>query len=161
MESLLKNFDLVPLDALMILVSAVLFVILWRTLAQVLFNPYIRLIEARERATVGATEGAQSDRQKAEAVTQQYEQQLLNARIAAMQGKLAVVDNAKAQAAQVIEKAEGQAQEDVRSVRWQIANQRESIKTKSLSQVQTLADLIIARVKNPITKVNSTTSTRQ
>lgn len=161
MESFLKNFDLVPLDLAMILVCALLFVCLWRALGAVLFNPYIRLIEARERATIGATEGANSDRQKAENLMQQYEQQLMNARIAAVQAKLAVVDNAKAQAGQIIEKAEAKAQEEVRSVRWELASQKDSIKSKSLAQVQALADVILTRVRNPVSKVNSGTSTRQ
>ena len=56
MEEILKQFDLSLTDSWMTLVGAVFFVVLWRFLAKALFEPFLRLTEAREAATTGAAD---------------------------------------------------------------------------------------------------------
>ena len=64
--TILKNFDLVPLDVVMIAVWAALFVLLWQLLARFFFAPFLALTEAREAATTGAESGATAVRRSAE-----------------------------------------------------------------------------------------------
>lgn len=154
MESLLKNFDLVPMDALMIAVCAVLFVVFYKTLGKVLFAPYLELIEAREAATVGAEDAAKADQQRAVEVTAQYEEQLMAARVAAMEKKIAALTTARKEASTIVEKAEGAAQELVRSVRWEMAKKLDELRGKAISDVDALADMIVQRVKNPSAKTS-------
>ncbi|MBN8548543.1 MAG: hypothetical protein J0M12_04430 [Deltaproteobacteria bacterium] len=154
MESILKNFDLVPFDVVMIVVSAVLFVILWKTLGQALFAPYMSLLEAREAATVGAEDTAKSDLERAEALTAQYEEQLMAARVAAMEKKLAAINKAKAEASGIVEKSEGAAQELLRSVRWEMAKKLDELRGQAFGDTDKLADMIVERVKNPAARIS-------
>ena len=154
MESLLKNFDLVPFDVVMIVVSAVLFVVLWKTLGQVLFAPYLQLVEAREAATVGAEDTAKANHERAEALTAQYEEQLMAARVAAMEKKLSALAKAKAEAAAVVEKSEGAGQELLRSVRWEMAKKLDELRGQAFGETDKLADMIVERVKNPVAKIS-------
>ncbi len=152
MAEILKNFDLNLLDAQMIAVCAVLFVVLWKTLGKVLFGPYLTLVEARERATVGASDTAQAELAKAKAISEDYEQKLMTARVAAMEKKLAAVSKAKSEADSIVEKAEDNAQELVRSVRWEMAKKVDELRTKAFGEVDALSDMIVNRVKNPTTR---------
>ena len=149
MESLLKNFDLVPFDVAMIMVSAVLFVVLWKTLGQFLFAPYLELVEAREAATVGAEDTAKADRERAQVITEQYEEQLMATRVAAMEKKLAALTKAKAEAAGIVEKSEDASQELLRSVRWEMAKKLDELRGQAFGDIDKLADMIVERVKNP------------
>lgn len=138
----------------MIAVSAVLFVVLWKTLGKVLFAPYLELVEAREAATVGAEDAAKSDHQRALDVTAQYEEQLMAARVAAMEKKLAALTIARSEASAIVEKAEGDSQELLRSVRWEMAKKLDELRSKAFGDIDALADMIVQRVKNPSAKIS-------
>lgn len=148
MESFLKNFDLVPFDVVMICACALLFVVFWQVLSRVLWQPYLALVEARERATVGAQTGASDARARASELRQQFDEKIGNARIAAMEKKLSVLESAKKEAHLIVEKAEGDAQEHVRSVRWEIGSKMEDFQRRAASEVDGLAKIIVERVKS-------------
>ena len=158
MSEILKSFDLVPLDAIMIAVSAALFVVLWKTLGKALFEPYVALVEARESATIGANDTAYAERAKASALYEDYEQKLMSARVAAMEKKLSAISKAKEEADGLVEKAEDAAQELVRSVRWEMAKSVDELRTKAFGEVDALADMIVSRVKNPATRSSAKNS---
>ena len=147
MESILKNFDLVPLDALMIIVCALLFVVFWKALTVSLWQPYMNLIEARESATIGAQDGASTSRQQAVDLLNKFEENIGSARISAMEKKLSMLEKAKKEAHTIIEKAEGEAAESVRAVRWQIENSREEVQRRANQEIDGLARSIAERVR--------------
>jgi F0F1-type ATP synthase membrane subunit b/b' len=147
MEAFLKNFDLVPLDVLMALVDALLFVVLWKLLQRTLFDPYLKLIEAREAATVKAEEQAASLTEKSDILSLEYERQLTEVRVAALKEKLKALDQAKAQASKVIEQAETKAQEHIRSVRLEIDKEVRDLKSSAEAEVQSIAALLAERVQ--------------
>lgn len=147
MEAFLKNFDLVPLDVLMIVVCSVAFVVFWQVLSQVLWKPYLQLIDAREKATVGAQEGAHEDRARAEELKRQYEEKVGAARVAAMEKKFSLLENAKREAHTLVEKAEGEAQEHVRAVRWEIGSKMEDFQKRAAQEVEGLSRIIVERAK--------------
>jgi F-type H+-transporting ATPase subunit b len=158
MENLLKNFDVVPFDVVMIIASAALFVVLYRTMGKFVFGPYLDLIESRERATIGAEGAAATEREQAQTIEKEYQDRLMAARVSAMEKKIANLNSAKAEADAVVEKAEGSAQELLRSVRWEMARQIDETRNKTHADVDSLAEMIVERVKNPSPKASGSNS---
>lgn len=148
MEDILRNFDLVPFDLVMIGVGAVLFVTLWQALQAVLFKPYLSLVEAREAATSGTETRARLDEEKAASLLRDYEEKLTGERIAALRVKLDSVSKAKAEAARLVERAEGEARMRLEKTRQEISREAMELQRSSLLQVEAIADLIVQRVKD-------------
>ena len=146
---ILKNFDLVPFDVLMIGVGAALFVVLWRVLARVFFIPYLTLVEAREQATSGADLAAGDMRKRAEQIRRNYENRITAARVEAVKEKLDAVQAAKREAARILDKAEGQAQETLRSARWDMGRKIGELRTEILREADRIAGQIVDKLMRP------------
>lgn len=153
MEATLKLLDLVPFDVVMIVVCALLFLCFWRVMEKHFFTPYLNLLEARETATLGAEESAISGMKQAEILKSEYENKIMQVRVAAIEKKLSTLDLAKKQAATILEDAEGEAQEQVRNVRWDLANKMTQLRQQAQSQVGSMADLICSKAKKPASTV--------
>ena len=149
MGGILKTFDLVPADAVMILVGAVFFVILWKALEQSLFQPYLQLIERREAATSGAGQTAQEKLAKADDLNRQFDSKLLEQRVIFMQGKLAALDLAKGEADQITDNATKTAQSIIAAGRKQIAAKILEIKVASEREASALTEMIISKLTSP------------
>jgi F0F1-type ATP synthase membrane subunit b/b' len=65
-----------------------------------------------------------------------------------MEKKLTVLESAKKEAHQLVEKAEGAAQEHVRSMRWEIGSKMEDFQRRAASEVEGLSKVIVDRVKS-------------
>lgn len=151
MEATLKLLDLVPFDVVMIVSCALLFLVFWLVMEKCFFIPYLSLLEAREKATLGAEESAESGMKKVENLKADYESKLMQVRVLAIERKIATLENAKREAAQMLEKAEGDAQEQVRTVRWDLANKMTQLRQQAQLQVASVAELICSKAKKPAT----------
>jgi len=154
-EALLKTFDLTVVDGYMILVVAVLFVILWKALEKTLFIPYIRLIEARERATVGVEEEANAAYSKAEVGERDYLLKIADARKIAMEKKLAIVAKAKGEAAKIADDATKEAERILLSARAEIKKDAEAARKATLLNAEELANDLVSKLKQPPAIVES------
>lgn len=110
MEEILKIFTLKPLDAKMMIVSAILFVIFWRLLNRALFHPFFKLVEEREARTSGAMHQADDDLKNAVELETLYSEKINTARIEGMKLKLQLLDEAKGQASKIVEVAHQEAE---------------------------------------------------
>ena len=106
MTDLLKLFDLVPRDVPMIIICALLFVVLWKTLGKVLFGPYLALIEARESATQGSVGTSQDKLRQADTLVAEYNLKLNDSRQRLIQEKISKTSAVKAEADKLIHKTE-------------------------------------------------------
>lgn len=147
-NSLLKTFNLTPLDAQMIPFGIVFFVAFWQVLKALLWKPYLALIEAREQATVGSENLAIKLTQDAAQAQARYEDEVLRARVAAMEKKLQLLSEAKKGADQITEKAEAEAQEQIRNARWETAHAVDKIRADLPKEAEKLAGEMIARVSS-------------
>lgn len=109
MDEILKLFTLKIVDAQMIIVSALLFVIFWRLFARVFFNPYLRLVEEREGRTSGAMHKADDDLKNAIELEAVYSERIDAARVQGMKLKLQLLEEAKKESARIIEIAQQEA----------------------------------------------------
>jgi len=147
METILRNFDLVPFDLAMIAVGAVLFVGLWQVLKVALFQPYLSLIEAREAATVGAEARARANDEKAANLLKDYEDKLMEERVAALKVKTEALIKAKAEAVRIIKHAEGEAQLHLEKVRQEIVKELATLEQSRAVQAEALGVMMADKVK--------------
>lgn len=146
MEALLKTFDLTLMDGMMVPIVAVFFVIFWWTLRSVLFDPFLNLIETRERLTDGALTTANDVKSNTAQILEEYNSRIFNARAENMKSKLTDVANAKAEASQIIQKAEDEVQELVRNERWQIQQNISELRKSVLGEADSLAKTLVEKV---------------
>lgn len=148
-SAILKFLNLVPRDIPMIAICSVLFLGFCKAMNVVFFAPYMKLLQKREEATVGSTDMAQQRVQDAEALNADNENKLLEARVAAMKEKLAVVDQAKRTAGEIVEKAEKEAEKLTQDARAQLQRQGSELKQQALREAQSMAELVVQKLKNP------------
>lgn len=149
MEEILKNFDLVPFDVVMIFVGAMSFVLLWKTLEKELFNPFLKLLELREGLTTGADSNAKDIQDEAARLEEDYAQKMLSIRIAAMDKKLAALDRAKAEANSSIDKAAAEAKSFIEKEKASIASSRDKARAEAIGQTKGMVDELVTRLKEP------------
>jgi F0F1-type ATP synthase membrane subunit b/b' len=143
-----NTFDLQMIDVFMIFASAILFIGFWQLVSNRVFNPFLRLIAAREAATVGALLAADKIEHQALELHRSTEARILEARIAAMELKLAELNRAKQAAATIIEKAEHVAQESVRQVRWDLMTNLDANRKDVMREAEILAESLIAKIEH-------------
>ena len=147
LSATLKIFDLVPGDLPMIGLGALMVLVLIGLLNNSLFKPYLSLLEAREAATAGAEHAAEATLKEARAKNEEYGAKLMAARVAAMQKKLARVSDARTQAAKLVESAEADGQEIVRKVRWDLAQQVDSLRSSTFKDADAMAVSIASKLQ--------------
>ena len=145
-EQILQVVDLKPHDVPMIVLGAVLVFLFIRLLKVALFDRYLALIEARERATGGNEHLASDLLKKSLELQSQYEMKLQDVRVQALQQKLAKIETAKRDAAATVEAAEDDAQERLRNVRWQLKEQEGAVRSRLQGDADVLAQQIVQKV---------------
>jgi len=146
---ILKTFDLDLLDGYMILVCAALFVVLWLVLEKILFIPFLNLIAAREKATVGVEADAQDAYQKAQVGERDYQSKITEARQIAMEKKLKELDLAKKESDAIILKAESEAEQLVSAAKAETKINAEKARKDTMAQAESLASELTSKLKEP------------
>lgn len=160
MNEILATFDLVPIDAVMILVGAALFVVFWRTFGTRVVQPLANVVAERERMTVGADDHALSIKQEAQALREKFESQITEARVAALKKKFDAIATAKSEANskvslaqeaadRTLESAKKSAQARLHELRSQVAREADGLASAFTEKarkllIDTPAKLIIA-----------------
>ena len=149
MEEFLKTLDLVPFDLVMIAACVPLVILLWKSMERYLFAPYLAVVEAREQLTSGAIESAAQSVARAHELEVQYQNVISAARVSAVKEKSERLLRAKAEAAHVVSKAEDEAQEHLRSVRWELAQKIESLKSSAFKESDVIAGALFQKITAP------------
>ena len=152
-EKVLSVFDLTLLDGQMILVCAVLFVFFIAMAKRTLYGPFIALYEAREAATEGAETEAQAIHKKVATLTQDYERQLVDARVAAMAQKLEAIAKAKEHATKLTDEAEQAAQAGLTVARHSLESLRAKLRSDGASDADAMAQEIVQKILTPSDRV--------
>ena len=139
-QLLLKTFNLEPDEPQMIILGVVFVAVLLRALKSSLFDPYLNLIESREK-------GAADTTAKAASLRREYESRVSTARIEAMKKKLATLASARTEASAIADKAEGSAQEEIRKVRWDLASRMDELRGGASKEVDAMVESIVKRIK--------------
>lgn len=146
MDAILKTFSLEFIDLPMILVGAILFYTFWKAATKLFFNDFISLFEARDAATTGAEQTAVDMLETAQRINNELDSQVFEARMLALEKKNQIVAKAKAQANNIIEEAEGKAQETLRSVKWGLMQNIDQLRAETLKEAESLSDLVVEKI---------------
>jgi F0F1-type ATP synthase membrane subunit b/b' len=150
MVEILEQFDLVPLDAVMIVVGAFVFVAFWSVFGSRVAKPFADLVAAREKATIGADESANQVRLKASEIEQQFENVVTEQRVKSLRERFEAVAKAKSAAAQVVSDAETEAQSIVKAARVEAQGKLRTLREQALGQADDLARALAQRAKDSV-----------
>jgi F0F1-type ATP synthase membrane subunit b/b' len=146
MAELLKTFDLTTQDATMILVWAGFFLVFWQILSTLCWTPLLKLVEAREAATVGASQRVEHLVREREELERTFENEILKARIEGAKVKSAIVSEAKAEAQLAISRAEQAASLAKRNAAEEMASESRKVEQELEREISALSQNALAKM---------------
>ena len=155
MDVFLKTFDISPNEFNYLLIAIPTFCVFWFLMDKMVFRPFLKLVETREERTSGAETTAADTLKEAEQVAAVYEQEVLDARIAAMKEKLAEINKTKEEASKTLAEASSKAKSELESARKEIASKQEQLQEALTANVDALAREIVDKIKDGSTQVSA------
>lgn len=125
--------------------SATTFLVLWSVLGNVLFKPYIKLLDEREARTSGDEDVAIAKRQEAKSLQAEIEEQLRIARLEGIRTRDERVSAAKREAQVVIDRAAEQAAQELKRAEQSIAELKSKALAELPAEAEKLSKLVVSR----------------
>jgi F-type H+-transporting ATPase subunit b len=122
-----------------ILYQIVLFVVLWLILNKLLFQPYLRLLDERERRTTGAQRDSAELEHEGERLRARYQEKIAQGQAAGYAAKEAILQEARAEREKILAEARQEAAQNLEGVRSEIAAAMERERRLAASEVVALA----------------------
>lgn len=136
---------MISLD-LSILYQIILFVALWLILNKILFQPYLQLLEERERRTIGAEHDSADLEHEGARLRAQYEEKIAQAQTAAYAAKDAILQEARQQREKILGQARAEAASKLEQARREIALALEKEKALAAAETATVAGEMVSKV---------------
>lgn len=149
LEKILTLFNLSLADFWMIFVCTFGFFLFWKAAERVLFGPLLQLFETRERLTTGAASTSTEKAREAERLESQFEQELMNARVLAVQKKMEALRGASRVAESIVSDAEQLETETLERERVSIEETRAKLLASLSGEVEALAQSIVNSIRDP------------
>ncbi len=146
-SAVFKTFDLTISDVRMILLFTLVFPVILKSLQNSIFKPFLRLIEAREAATLGAAQMIQDLRQQHDDLRQQLESKLAATRLTALQKKGERLKEVRQQASQKVLAAENSAKATVSAEREKIKLEFQTLQEGLVAQNSSLAEALVEKIR--------------
>jgi F-type H+-transporting ATPase subunit b len=124
----------------------VLFLVLWLILNKVLFRPYLRLLEERERRTAGTRQEAIDLEQEGARLRAQYEEKIAQAQIAGYAAREAILQEARQQRERILTQAHADAMSTLEAVRREVASEMQKERQLAAAEVRTIAQEMAGKV---------------
>ncbi len=150
MEQLLQTFDINTLDAQMIIVWAVVFVVIWKGLAKKVFSSLLVLVEAREAAVSGASQRAKTAREEAAQLSSSIEESLAITRAEAMKLKNEKISESRAKAQDLVDSAAHDAAKQLESGRGSIKEWINSANNELARECGDIAEQVVNQVRSKV-----------
>lgn len=132
-----------------VLIQIAAFLIFWFLLTKLLFKPFVRLLEERERRTEGMKGEAASLKEEGERLSKEYEYAILQAREEARAAKEGIVQEARQTREQLLARAREAAARMLEAVREEIRKElqrgRELAGREAEAIAQHIAEKILGR----------------
>ena len=129
-----------------ILHQIILFIVLGLILNKILFQPYLRLLEERERRTIGAEHDAADLEHEGARLRAQYEEKIAQAQTAAYAAKDAILQEARQQREKILGQARAEAASKLEQARREIALALEKEKALAAAEAATVAGEMVSKV---------------
>jgi F-type H+-transporting ATPase subunit b len=124
----------------------ILFVVLWLILNKVLFQPYLHLLDERERKTTGAQHDSVDLENEGAKLKGQYEEKIADAQAAGYAAKEAIVQDARQQREKILGEAREEAAKTLNRLRQEIAAAVEQERQLAASEVAVVAGEMVSKV---------------
>jgi len=132
-----------------VVVQIVFFLLLWFLLAKLLFNPFVALLEERERRTEGAREEARTLRSEVDRLREEYEKGIARARDEGGRVKEAIIQQAREEREQLLSRARGEAARLMAEVRGEVeaemARQGALVEREARTIAREMAEKVLGR----------------
>jgi len=129
-----------------ILYQAILFVLLWLILNKVLFQPYLRLLDERERKTAGAQHDSTELEHEGARLRAQYEQKIAQALSAAAGERERLLQAAREEREKILAQARHEAEQILTLRRREITTALESERRIAAAEAATIGAEIASKV---------------
>ena len=129
-----------------ILHQIILFIVLGLILNKILFQPYLRLLEERERRTIGAEHDSADLEHEGSRLRAQYEEKIAQAQTAAYAAKDAILQEARQQREKILGQARAEAASKLEQARREIALALEKEKALAAAETATVAGEMVSKV---------------
>ena len=129
-----------------ILYQVILFVILWLILKKVLFQPYLNLLDERERKTTGAQHDSAELEHEGARLRAQYEEKIAQAQSVAAVERERILQGAREEREKILVKARQEAGQTLSLRRQEIATALEAERRQAAAEAATIAAEIASKV---------------
>jgi F-type H+-transporting ATPase subunit b len=129
-----------------ILYQVILFVILWLILNKVLFQPYLKLLDERERRTTGAQHDSTELEHESARLRAQYEEKIAQARSLAAAERERILQTAREEREKILGEARQEAEQTLAARRKEIATALEVERRLAAAEATTIAQEIASKV---------------
>jgi F-type H+-transporting ATPase subunit b len=129
-----------------IVYQIVLFVVLWLILNKLLFQPYLRLLEERERKTTGAQHDSVDLEHEGARLKAQFDEKMAQGQAAGYAAKEAINQDARQQREKILGQARDEAGRSLEQVRQQVAAAMEQEKRLVAAEVSVVAVDMVNKV---------------
>ena len=129
-----------------IVYQIVLFVVLWLILNKLLFQPYLRLLEERERKTTGAQHDSVDLEDEGARLKAQFDEKMAQGQAAGYAAKEAINQDARQQREKILGQARDEAGRSLEQVRQQVAAAMEQEKRLVAAEVSVVAADMVNKV---------------
>jgi F-type H+-transporting ATPase subunit b len=129
-----------------IIYQAILTVVLWLVISKLLFQPYLKLFEERERSTLGARHEAAELEHEGERLKAQYEQKIAEAQTAGYAAKEAILREARQQREQLLARTREEASRVLERVREEVRSEMERERQLAEAEAATVAREMVSKI---------------
>ena len=129
-----------------ILYQIILFVVLWLILNKIFFQPYLHLLEDRERRTTGAEHDSADLEHEGARLRAQYEEKITQAQSAAYAAKDAIVNEGRQQREKILSEAREQAAGKLDQVRREVAEALQHEQAQASAEAAAVAADMVSKV---------------
>jgi F0F1-type ATP synthase membrane subunit b/b' len=131
-----------------IIISGLMFVVVWATLGSYLFQPYLDLIEEREERTRGDEERALHRRREVSDLQAQIDEALRLARLEGIKLRDAKVGEAKRSVQGILDAAQATAESDISRAQQKIAQLKQEAEGEVATESAKLAEQLVRKTLN-------------
>jgi F-type H+-transporting ATPase subunit b len=124
----------------------IIFVLLWLILSELLFKPYLRVLEERERRTSGARHDSGELEIEGGRLKAEYEQKIAEARSAGTQVRDAIVQEGRQERERLLQQAREEAAVTLETARRDVQTQLERERARLASEVTEVAHDMVSKV---------------
>jgi F-type H+-transporting ATPase subunit b len=124
----------------------ILFVVLWVVLSKILFRPYLRLLEERERKTTGAQHDSLDLEHEGARLRAQYEQKIAQAQAAGYATKETILQEARRKRERILTEAREEAMKLLQGVRLEVESQMQKERQLAATEAGIVAQEMVNKI---------------